>query len=204
VERSADESLHTGRHPKNLILGGRASHLTESVSSTSVIAHFRNPGGEVIQSFRPRLRSQGTWAARRRAGITTTIAAFVAVIAFLAPTAAAAEPEWISVGTSYGYGGATFDWSGPGRASNIDLVVSDWGCDSNPVYAYFRVTRSNGGVWYTDTKRWDYSGCDSGDSTTYNNLSLSDDYNIAYLQVVICVRNGSCATSGASGRNPYA
>lgn len=114
------------------------------------------------------------------------------------------DSELIISSDTYGYAGATFDWTGPGRASNIDLIVSDWGCDSNPVYAYFRVTRTNGGVWTTDTKRWDYSGCDTGDYTTYNDLSLSDGYNIAYLQVVICVRNGGCHTGGKSGRNPLA
>jgi hypothetical protein len=159
-------------------------------------------------NFRTRLRSRGIRDARYRAGLTALIAAFAAVVAFLAPTAAAteqkADAEFIFASASYGYAGATFDWTGPGRASNIDLVVSDWGCDSNPVYAYFRVTRVNGGVWFTDTKRWDYSGCDTGDNTTYNDLSLSDGYNIAYLQVVICVRNGGCTTGGTSGRNPYA
>ncbi|MFE7837040.1 hypothetical protein ACFU53_13630 [Streptomyces sp. NPDC057474] len=151
-----------------------------------------------------RQRDVRRWAT----GLAALTAAFAAVVAFLAPTAAAntqkADAELIYASAGYGYGGATFDWTGPGRASNIDLIVSDWGCDSNPVYAYFRVTRTNGGVWFTDTKRWDYSGCDTGDNTTYNDLSLSDGYNIAYLQVVICVRNGGCTTGGTSGRNPNA
>lgn len=155
-----------------------------------------------------KIRQPGMWDARYRTGLAALIAAFTALIAFMAPAASAAQQkanaELIYASASYGYGGATFDWTGPGQASNIDLIVSDWGCDSNPVYAYFKVTRTNGGVWSTDTKRWDYSGCDKEDNTSYNDLSLSDSYNIAYLQVVICVRNGGCTTSGTSGRNPYA
>jgi len=181
---------------------------TKHILRTLLTSHFVRPrtgSNHMHDSFTPQARR--AWSARTWAGLTALFAAFAAVVAFMAPTASASESlesDLITASTSYGYAGATFDWTGPGQASNIDLLVSDWGCDANPVYAYFVVTRTNNETWSTSTKRWDYSGCDTGDYTSYNNLSLSDGYNIAYLQVVICVRNGGCHTGGKSGRNPYA
>lgn len=73
------------------------------------------------------------------------------VIPFLVAPAAAAEEGPIYIGTSYGYAGATYEWAGPGLVRDIDLIVSDWGCDGEPVYAYFRVNRTNGQYWTTST-----------------------------------------------------
>ena len=134
----------------------------------------------------------------------TVLAAGLAVGAAIAvPGAAQAASDFVYASNTYGYAGASFDWSGPGSVTNIDLIVSDWECDSNPVYAKFRVNRTNNTYWTTSTERWDYSGCDEGDYTTFNNLTISDGYNIKTIQVEICVRNGSCHWGGVSGINPY-
>jgi len=140
----------------------------------------------------------------RLRGRSVLVGAAVTALFTLVGAQSAYAAEDIHVGTDYGFAGATFDWAGPGKVSNITLTVADWGCDAEPVYAQFLVIRTNGGSWYTDTKRYDYSGCDTGDSTTYRNLSLSDGYNIKYLRVRICVDGGSCALSPASGANPRA
>lgn len=141
---------------------------------------------------------------RRHRRRTTLIGVFALLLTFIIPQTAAHAEEFIRANADWGYAGATFDWAGPGRATNIDLLVSDWRCDGDPVYAVFLVVRTNGGAWKTDTKRWDHSGCDRGDYTSYNNLSVSDDFNIAYLRVYICVRDGGCKIGAESGKNPYA
>lgn len=124
-----------------------------------------------------------------------------------APSAGAAAQEFIYSGQDYGYAGATFDWTGPSSVSNIDLIVSDWGCDAKPVYAYFLFYTGSGRPDTTPTHRYDYSGCDEGDYTTYNNLtwSISGD-TITYMGVVVCrdAVNGPCKVGGLSGRNPRA
>jgi hypothetical protein len=141
----------------------------------------------------------------RRARHRTFIAGILAIMTALAvPSAAQAATGDTYASAGYGFAGADWTWSGPGQASNITLIVADWACDANPVYAYFLVIRSNGGAWTTDTRRYDYSGCDLGDNTTYTGLSISDGYNIAYLKLYICVRNGGCTLGGASQRNPLA
>ena len=89
---------------------------------------------------------------------------------------------------------------------NIDLIVSDWGCDATPVYAYFMW--HNGSRWdSTPTKRFDYSGCDTGDNTAYNDLFWNANAdNIDYMMVVVCrdAFAGPCTGSFVSDRNPYA
>jgi hypothetical protein len=75
------------------------------------------------------------------------------------------------------------------------------------VYAYFLFFNGELRPDSTPTDRYDYSGCDTGDYTTYHNLNcaISGD-TITYLGVVICLdafdgacrvgdRNGSSATS---------
>jgi hypothetical protein len=90
---------------------------------------------------------------------------------------------------------------------NIDLIVSDWGCADRPVYAYFLYYMGSGHPDTTPTRRYDYSGCDTGDNTKYNNLtySISGD-TITYLSVVICrdAFSGPCRAGALSDRNPYA
>lgn len=121
--------------------------------------------------------------------------------------AGAAAQEFIYSGQSYGYAGATFDWTGPSSVGNIDLIVSDWGCDAKPVYAYFLFYNGSLRPDTTPTRRYDYSGCDKEDNTKYNNLtwSISGD-TITYMGVVICrdAADGPCKVGGLSGRNPRA
>ncbi|MDX8142521.1 hypothetical protein SK854_10370 [Lentzea sp. BCCO 10_0061] len=136
-------------------------------------------------------------------------AAVVALSAVVvnAPSAAAADQEFIYSGQDYGYAGATFDWTGRSSVGNIDLLVSDWGCDAKPVYAYFLFYNGSLHPDTTPTRRYDYSGCDKEDYSSYNNLtwSISGD-SITYMGVVVCrdASNGPCKVGGLSGRNPYA
>ncbi|SFR05972.1 hypothetical protein SAMN04488564_102928 [Lentzea waywayandensis] len=136
-------------------------------------------------------------------------AAVVALSAVVvnAPSAGAAAQEWIYSGQDYGYAGATFDWTGRSSVGNIDLLVSDWGCDAKPVYAYFLFYNGSLHPDTTPTRRYDYSGCDKEDYSSYNNLtwSISGD-SITYMGVVVCrdASNGPCKVGGLSGRNPYA
>ncbi len=111
--------------------------------------------------------------------------------------------EWIYATNTYGYAGATFDWTGRGRVSNIDLYVSDWECDGQGVYAYFKVIYTDWTYNYTDTKRWDHSGCDTQDYSTYNDLKIEEGFDILYLQVIMCRRDGPCKAGNLSGENPY-
>ncbi|WP_439656939.1 hypothetical protein ACSHWB_31650 [Lentzea sp. HUAS TT2] len=121
--------------------------------------------------------------------------------------AGAADQEFIYSGQDYGYAGATFDWTGRSSVGNIDLLVSDWGCDAKPVYAYFLFYNGSLHPDTTPTRRYDYSGCDKEDYSSYNNLtwSISGD-SITYMGVVVCrdASNGPCKVGGLSGRNPYA
>ena len=136
-------------------------------------------------------------------------AAVVALSAVVvnAPSAGAADQEFIYSGQDYGYAGATFDWTGRSSVGNIDLLVSDWGCDAKPVYAYFLFYNGSLHPDTTPTRRYDYSGCDKEDYSSYNNLtwSISGD-SITYMGVVVCrdASNGPCKVGGLSGRNPYA
>jgi hypothetical protein len=140
-------------------------------------------------------------SSKKRTGWRTGLAGILAAMVVLLPTAAQAQ-EVIWASDSYGIAAADFDWTGPGLAEHINLDVSDRGCDANPVYAYFKVINTNGRTWTTQN-RYDYSGCDLEDHTTYNGLSVSDGFNIEYLQIYICVRNGPCHAGGTSERNPY-
>ncbi|MFD4643478.1 hypothetical protein ACFWN2_39650 [Lentzea sp. NPDC058436] len=123
------------------------------------------------------------------------------------PSASAAAQEFIYSGPSYGYAGATFDWAGRSSVRNIDLLVSDWGCDAKPVYAYFLFYNGSLHPDTTPTRRYDYSGCDKEDYSSYNDLtwSISGD-SITYMGVVVCrdAADGPCKVGGLSGRNPYA
>jgi hypothetical protein len=131
----------------------------------------------------------------------------LSAVVVLAPSAGAAAQEFIYSGQDYGYAGATFDWTGRSSVGNIDLLVSDWGCDAKPVYAYFLFYNGSLHPDTTPTRRYDYSGCDKEDYSSYNNLtwSISGD-SITYMGVVICrdASNGPCKVGGLSGRNPYA
>ncbi|MFD9700347.1 hypothetical protein [Lentzea sp. NPDC059081] len=139
--------------------------------------------------------------------VAAAVAVALSVVAVSTPPAGAAVSDFIYSGQDYGYAGASFDWTGRSSIGNIDLIVSDWGCDAKPVYAYFLFY--NGSLYpdTTPTHRYDYSGCDKEDYTTYNNLSwsISGD-SITYLGVVVCrdASNGPCKVGGLSGRNPYA
>jgi hypothetical protein len=139
--------------------------------------------------------------------VAAAIAVALSAVVAATPPAGAAAQEFIYSGQDYGYAGATFDWAGPSSVSNIDLIVSDWGCDAKPVYAYFLFYNGSLHPDTTPTRRYDYSGCDKEDYTTYNNLkwSISGD-TITYMGVVICrdAANGPCRVGGLSGRNPYA
>ncbi|MFJ5986493.1 hypothetical protein [Lentzea sp. NPDC092896] len=131
----------------------------------------------------------------------------LSAVAVAAPSAGAADQEFIYSGQDYGYAGATFDWTGRSSVGNIDLLVSDWGCDAKPVYAYFLFYNGSLHPDTTPTRRYDYSGCDKEDYSSYNNLtwSISGD-SITYMGVVVCrdASNGPCKVGGLSGRNPYA
>lgn len=136
-------------------------------------------------------------------------AAVVALSAVVvnSPPAGAAAQEFIYSGQDYGYAGATFDWAGRSSVRNIDLLVSDWGCDAKPVYAYFLFYNGSLHPDTTPTRRYDHSGCDKEDYSSYNDLtwSISGD-SITYMGVVVCrdAANGPCKVGGLSGRNPYA
>ncbi|RAS67114.1 hypothetical protein C8D87_103453 [Lentzea atacamensis] len=140
-----------------------------------------------------------------RVAATAVVALSAAILH--TPAAGAAEQEFIYSGQDYGYAGATFDWTGPSSVGNIDLIVSDWGCDAKPVYAYFLFYNGSMRPDTTPTRRYDYSGCDKEDNTKYNNLtwSISGD-SITYMGVVVCrdASNGPCKVGGLSGRNPHA
>ena len=118
--------------------------------------------------------------------------------------------EYVRHASNYGFADATWDWTGPGSASNIDLTISDWKCDGHPVYAYFLFWDGALRPDSTPTRRYDYSGCDLGDNSNYHGLSWSTSNNITYMSVVICVDawfcdDGPCCQASArSGRNPYA
>ncbi|HEX8869786.1 MAG TPA: hypothetical protein VF821_29265 [Lentzea sp.] len=139
--------------------------------------------------------------------VAAAAAVALSVITMTTTTAGAAAQEFIYSGQDYGYAGATFDWTGRGSVGNIDLIVSDWGCDAKPVYAYFLFYNGSLHPDSTPTHRYDYSGCDKEDYTTYNDLkwSISGD-SITYFAVVVCrdAFNGPCKVGGLSGRNPYA
>ncbi|MEU6882476.1 hypothetical protein [Streptomyces sp. NPDC046712] len=136
--------------------------------------------------------------------------ALLAVPAAIGLTLALPSSAWAATGSASnymwaGHASATWTWSGPGRLTNIDLHVEDDNCNSNPVYAQLRVTRSNGGVWYTSTHRYDYNGC-SGSGTNHNDLTLSDGYNIKYIALYVC-NDGTfndCIVGPNSSANPLA
>ncbi|MFJ7044549.1 hypothetical protein ACIQVC_14235 [Streptomyces sp. NPDC101112] len=146
---------------------------------------------------------------RNLLGTGTMAAALTAGLVVMAPAAhAATGSARISAAQagSFGFASATWTWSGPGRLTNIDLHVSDDECNSNPVYVKFRVTRTNGATWTTGTGRYDYNGC-SGNGTVHPDLSLSDDFNIRNVALVLCnERTGvdQCYTGPNSGNNPLA
>jgi hypothetical protein len=123
----------------------------------------------------------------RRNGLRGLLVAAVAsTVLFGSQSIAHAEDAWISASNDYGYAGAGWNWSGGYGANNIDLVVSDWNCDSKPVYAYFRILHTDGSTSQTSTLRYDYSGCDSGDFSHWFPLSLSSNKRVFRLALVIC------------------
>lgn len=111
-----------------------------------------------------------------------------------------------SVSNSYGRASASWTWQNSSSLSKISLHVKDANCNSNPVYAYFRVTRSNGNTWHTSTHRYDYNGCNGG-GTTHPGLSLSDGYHIKYIAIRLCNDEWGtdpCTTGSNSAANPHA
>jgi len=143
--------------------------------------------------------------------LATGVLAVVSTLVGGASSATAApatlDQEWIYSAQDYGYAGATFDWTGPSSAGNIDLLVSDWGCDSKPVYAYFLFYDGALRPDSTPIRRYDYSGCDTGDHTSYDNLSWSiSGSTLTYMGVVICrdASDGPWRVGALSQRNPYA
>ncbi|NGY64175.1 hypothetical protein G7043_35215 [Lentzea sp. NEAU-D13] len=140
-----------------------------------------------------------------RVAATAVVALSAALVT--APPASAAVSDFIYSAQDYGYAGASFDWTGRSSIANIDLIVSDWGCDAKPVYAYFLFYNGSLHPDTTPTRRYDHSGCDKEDNTKYNDLkwSISGD-SITYFGVVVCrdAANGPCKVGGLSGRNPYA
>jgi len=142
---------------------------------------------------------------RRRNGLRGLLVAAVAgTVLFGSQGLAHAEDHWVSASNDYGYAGAGWDWSG---AYNIDLVVSDWKCDSKPVYAYFKILHTDGSTSQTPTLRYDYSGCDSGDFSHWTSLSLSSNKHVYRLALVICGDYWPydlCNQGSWSGVNPYA
>ena len=139
--------------------------------------------------------------------VVAATAVALSVVVANTPAAGAADQEFIYSGQDYGYAGATFDWTGRSSVGNIDLLVSDWGCDAKPVYAYFLFYNGALVPDSTPTRRYDHSGCDKEDHSSYNNLtwSISGD-SITYMGVVVCrdAVNGPCKVGGLSGRNPHA
>ncbi len=125
------------------------------------------------------------------------------MVMVVAPGVAHAELN-LSASQSYGYAGAGIDFTGPSSFYVYDLVVADWGCDAEAPYAqfFYRLGSSTHRWDYTPTKRYDHSGCDSGDFTTYTNLSfsLSGD-TIADMGLVICKSSG--CHLGNVVHNPY-
>ncbi|MEV6954580.1 hypothetical protein [Streptomyces sp. NPDC051183] len=134
-----------------------------------------------------------------------TAAAAAAVVLALPGTAHAATGS-ASVTSGYGTASASWTWAGPGSLSNINLTVRDTKCNANPVYAKFKVYRTNGQYWTTSTLRYDYNGC-NGSGTPHNGLSLSDGYNIANIALIICNEEWGtdpCSEGSKSARNPLA
>lgn len=104
----------------------------------------------------------------------------------------------------FGFVGATWDWAGRGKLTNIELVVADWACDGKPVYGYLEYGDGYGWWDRTPTNRYDYSGCDLGDDTIYRGLSFSTTAgDIAYVFPVVCLPGIKCVAGYLSGRNPY-
>ena len=142
-----------------------------------------------------------------RSGITVlTVVAAALLGGADGATASPQEQEFVYHGASYGYAGATFDWTGPGSVANIDLIVSDWACDNHPVYAYFEFWDGALRPDRIPGSYYDYSGCDTGDYSPYPDLSYHDSRNITYMTVVICGLgpNSGCEAGFLSGRNPHA
>ena len=141
----------------------------------------------------------------RRAGLRSALAGLAAMTMTVVLSAGVAHAEVsLSTSASYGYAGAGIDFTGSSSFHVYDLVVADWACDGEAPYAqfFYRLGSSVNRWDYTPTKRYDYSGCDLGDLTTYTNLdfTLSGD-TIADLGLVIC--NSSGCRLGNVVHNPY-
>ncbi|WP_410638454.1 hypothetical protein [Amycolatopsis sp. lyj-346] len=139
-----------------------------------------------------------------RTGLGAALAAVAAAVVTVVVPGVAHAQQNLSASQSYGYAGAGIDFTGPSSFHVYDLVVADWGCDGEAPYAqfFYRLGSSTHRWDYTPTKRYDHSGCDSGDFTTYTNLNftLSGD-TIADMGLVIC-RSSGCHL-GNVVHNPY-
>ena len=157
--------------------------------------------------FRRSSQSESARDQRRPVGRTVLRSALAglatAMVMFMSPGVANAEVS-LSTSQSYGYAAAGIDFTGASSFHVYDLVVADWACDGEAPYAQFmyRLGSSTHRWDYTPTKRYDYSGCDLGDLTTYYNLdfTLSGD-TVADLTLVIC--NSSGCHNGNVVHNPY-
>ena len=140
----------------------------------------------------------------RRARGRTALAAGLAVTAAMAVPVSAEAAVAASASTSNptSKASAKWNWVSGTTLNSINLTVSDVGCDSEPVFARFRVTRVNGDYFFTQ-KRYDYTGCDTGDSKTYTGLSLSDGYNIKNVRLQVCDDAGRWCSYSAAKDNPY-
>ncbi|QFU89676.1 hypothetical protein YIM_22490 [Amycolatopsis sp. YIM 10] len=157
---------------------------------------FYRPRGEGLKERRGLLR---------RTGLRSALAALAtAMVMVISPGLAHAELN-LSTSRSYGYAGAGIDFTGPSSFHVYDLVVADWACDGEAPYAqFFYQLGSSTHRWeYTPTKRYDHSGCDLGDLTTYYNLDFTHSGDtIAFLAVVICNSSEGCH-EGNIVHNPY-
>lgn len=127
----------------------------------------------------------------------------------LASTPASAAPVSIYARSitpdSYAY--ASFQWSDNGGVYNIDMSVHDWECDGHPTYAYFQTYRAGSRTYGTTVRRYDHSGCDTGDSTSWSNLYIPDSGDkITSLRLRVCVDDAGSDTCtwGDPRKSPHA
>jgi hypothetical protein len=141
----------------------------------------------------------------RRTGLRSALVGLTATatVMVMSPGVAHAELSLLA-SDSFGYAAAGIDFTGPSTFNVHDLVVVDAACNAEAPYArfYYRLGSSIHRWDRTPAKRYDHSGCDAGDFSTYTNLpfELSGD-TIAEVFLVICDSSG--CEPGNTVHNPH-
>lgn len=144
-------------------------------------------------------------AHRARTPRIAVVAAGALAALALSYVPASAEPPQPEVVTAQrsgntAYAVATFRWSTGGGVYDIDLSVYDWHCDSHPTYAYFEAFRPGTQTTTKTVNRVDYSGCDTGDWTSWKDLHINDSGDkITKLRLVVCIDTNNNVDNGGTG-----